>query len=625
MKKRKVYILQSLQKTYGSQSDIVELLIHAKLESKPGNKLKTQCKKNIMFAIGESRNGQSLLEIKEVVRQQNKYPIAAGHKERIRENLMEAIRTKRPSIWSQWVFSFKLWRNMIATGLTCVLVIVAMQLTVKNVPHTRASGMYLNIIYGGAAVSYNNSLKKASNSQSIGVNDTIVTGKDSFVELKLFDHSVVRLGDNTSLRIVNVTPSEEIVTLQLEGTAWVRTLEDRSHVNIRTASSTSISVPKGVVSIESNDRVTRVLTKENVALVEVGHSDQGTITTQTVQVLQDQVAYIPVSSPGTDITSRPVRVGKILDPKWVQENEEQDKNYLASIKAEKKEEIIRNAGALPGSPLYPAKIATEKAKLSLLVNEARPNAQLASANIRLQEALALQAEGRQTEAMAIFQEYKSAITLVFIAATEELYGVRGKELVSELKNHIADAQGKLKFLANPADPVYEIKTFVDSYALKLAHNKERISEKDQIAQSKLYQVLEVLDRGDDTLALQLFTDYADITQEAFDEAHKLQRAGDSTLIQKMVRQKTEIELPLLTLIEQKPLLSAKASELRAYIQQSADSAVVKLSKENQPISNVNQVTKVASVAPVEVVSKTEIAEPFKISGVAKKPIEEAIW
>lgn len=503
-------------------------------------------------------------------------------KNRIKAELMVRIETTPRLSFSQWFFSeFTLFRKMLAGTVAVCLVLFATSIHSSSIPETEASGMYVRIIYGGAALSFGDTLRKAADQDALTVGDTLITGKDSFVEIEVFGHSMVRLGDLSTVTIADVS-TDQHVTLDVDGKVWVKTVGGDNNLRIRTADGVNVSVPNGAVSIESNKRFTRIITKENIALVEIKNTRRDEIKAHNIKVIKDHLVYIPsprmaVKAMKQEIVTKPTTTSS----KWITENETQDKEYATTLETKKQDAIAKEAGVLPDSPLYIAKKITEKATLTIAGDEGKSLIQLENAEKRLLEAVALFEQGKTDEASKMLTDYKAAIGLIQ-EDIARIYGSKSDEIQMALKAHLTSIKDKLALAVTPDKPSYEALKFVEDKILTLSDEKSQAQEKDSLALKKLYEMLDLLSKGDTVSGQTHFTEYEDMTRESIDMAMKLLRQGDPTAAKAVLSQKNDIELPLLDVASQNPELAERVEALKKYTTENLATISQELSKLSEP-------------------------------------------
>lgn len=620
MKKPKIHL---------QEKDIERILTVAKKQALPTRKLKKQCKRGILFAIEQNYRPTSIREIERVIRTCGRLTKPTREQYwRVRERLREAMEKPCPGFLRRTIFNLRVLKGMTAGAITMSIVALSLHFTFTSAPHISAGNISINIIYGGVAVDGKNGLVKGYDGQAVGEGDTLITGKweNALVELQVYDHSVIRLGDNTSVTVEKVIDSKEI-TLSLQGRIWVKTFDGTSHLKIKASEATTITIPRGAVTILSNDRVTRVLTKENVALVEVMNSEDGSIKAQKVQVPEKHIVNIPKAlekNPEKSIESQKMgdvtRILGLGGNQWVEENEKHDKVFKENLENQKKEEVKKMAGPLPGSPLYTAKKIKEEAGLSILSENQKPFAKLEQAATRFNEALVLFENGKNEEAMKVLGEYKGIIQEI---TEKDFYGSEAQKLKSAFSGHLATAKNKLASIT-PETSSYNAKELIESLIIQNAHEGDKVDKKDTIAQNRLYEIRDLIREGKEDIALIYFNEYADMTRESMELARKLMRQGDDSAVRNISMEKASIEVPLLDLIiKESGLLAEKASQLKQETVKSIKEISQALSQEMAPKATLTGVAyrQEGIEKQGESISRDENPDQlpaFRISGVAKK-------
>ncbi len=605
------------------ENSIHEILEAAKKAAIVPQRTKKHCKRGVLFAIEQEHKLSSLRCLERMLKNCGRLAKPTTEQYwRVRETLREAMARPRPTLLSRWVFNMRMAKSLLAGAVSVCLLMLVLHVSFQTAPQMSAGSVSINIIYGGVAVDGKEGLVKGYNGRAVSEGETLITGKseNSLVELVVFDNAIIRLGDNTSVTLEKIAQNED-VTISLKGMVWVKTFEDESHLKILASDSTMISVPRGAITILSNERITRVLAKENVALVEVVNQENDLIKTQTVRVPQEYVVTIPKSTEGNPEkqfeSQKASNLERILGSEakqWIEENEKHDKVFEDSLEQARKDEMKRYAWPLPGSPLYTAKKIKEGASLSLLPENEKPLAKLEQAATRLQEAVTLFESGDQEHAEELLREYTGMIASI---QAEKLYGENAEVLDNAVQEHLISMQKKLSLAVKSETPAYSAKEAVEALLLdnSTQDGDEKAKRKDGIAQEKLYEVLRLLKEGKQIAALILFNDYADMTLESLDLAKKLLRQGEESAVYVMAIEKLEKELPLIDIIakEEGPL-GNKAKELKGAAFASVKEISEWLSKKSEPSATVSGVAQKKQGNQIP----SEDAAAFRITGVARK-------
>ncbi len=597
----------------------------------PARKLKKQCKRGVLFAVQQNYKPTSLRQLEHTLRNCGRLTKSSREQYwRIRERLREAMVRPPRNFIRRWIFNWQVFRRTLAGTVAVAVVLLTLHTLFTQAPYISANSMSIHIIYGGVAVETSDGLIKGYEGQSINEGDIIITGEseNALIELNIFDNAVIRLGDNTSIAIDKVTQEEDVI-LSLEGKIWVKTFENESHLKIKASESTIITVPRGAASILSNNRVTRVLTRENIALVEVNNTESGNIKAQKVQVPAEHIVNIPKAlqkNPEKNIESQKVASAEKIfgDGNWIQTNEEQDKIFKENLEQQKRKDIKKSAGVLPGSTLYTAKKIGEGARFSITAKSNQYLAKLDQATARLHEAVMLFEEEYNEEANKALEEYRAIITEIY---QHQLLGGQAERVNEAVQKHLNEINNSLAIAITPDMKAYQAKEVIESLILGISSKEEVVKEKDDIALDKLYEILNLLEEGNEQVAIIHFAEYADVTMESIDIAKHLLRMGESVAAQDIAKRKTEIELPLLDIIIQKSELPGeKAENLKQNILNSIKEITDNLTKNSGPITVLTGVAvksdkpetlepEEESITKEEVIGKTPV---FQISGIAKK-------
>jgi len=268
---------------------------------------------------------------------------------------------------------------------------------------------------------------------------------DGEASLLLRDDGVVRLDAQTTIEVESLADPADTeailgptVTL-ITGQLWVQGLipPSLSGITVQTTHGL-VEVNEGSVSV-TEDREVEVKVWDRRAQVIQAENFLYLVAGERVRLFEDEplfVKKIPEEEFETD---------------WVTQNLQRDAVHRRSIAQMQQERRAARAGILPTSPLYPVKRIAEKVDVLLtLGEEARTQKLLEHANVRLDEAAALLAEG-EVEAMRIpLEDYRDS--LLAVAA-----GSGGNLLVQELlAQSLAEQTGEVAAVL-PDDEAYLIK------------------------------------------------------------------------------------------------------------------------------------------------------------------------
>jgi hypothetical protein len=264
----------------------------------------------------------------------------------------------------------------------------------------------------------------------------------------LHDDGTIRLDSNASVALYDLSdrpePALDGPTLALnDGRIWVQGLLP-AYVRAITVSTPSgdVVVHNGSVSVSLEGGQVIVQVWDHSATVR-----QGDNTTLLVTGEQARFAADGTAGPVTRMPE------SAYDNPWVTQNLQRDAVHQREIAQMQRERSAAKAGILPTSPLYGMKRVAEQVDVLLTLNpEAKLQKQIEQASTRLDEAVALVAEG-STGATVQVEEYVQAMQA--IASGSGGNSAAQFLLRQEMTENVAGLSAAL-----PTDAVYSVKKAV---------------------------------------------------------------------------------------------------------------------------------------------------------------------
>lgn len=265
----------------------------------------------------------------------------------------------------------------------------------------------------------------------------------------LHDDGTVRLDTRAAITLYDLSdrpePALDGPTLSLnEGRVWVQGLLP-AYVRALTITTPygDVIVHDGSVSLELEDGQLTVKVWDHSASVRQGDRVTSLVTGEQARFRADDAAGV--------ITRMPESA---YDDAWVTQNLERDAVHQREVAQMQRERSAAKAGILPTSPLYSVKRVAEQVDVLLTLDpDAKLQKQIDLASTRLNEAVALVAEGSSTDAIVQVEEYRQALQAIASGSG----GTGAAQFL--LRQEVAENAAGLS-AAQPSDAVYSLKKAV---------------------------------------------------------------------------------------------------------------------------------------------------------------------
>lgn len=265
----------------------------------------------------------------------------------------------------------------------------------------------------------------------------------------LHDDGTVRLDTHAAITLYDLSdrpePALDGPTLSLnEGRVWVQGLLP-AYVRALTITTPygDVIVHDGSVSLELEDGQLVVKVWDHSASVRQGDQVTSLVTGEQAHFRADGAAGVVTRMPEST-----------YDDAWVTQNLERDAVHQREVAQMQRERSASKAGILPTSPLYSVKRVAEQVDVLLTLDpEAKLQKQIDLASTRLNEAVALVAEGSSTGAIVQMEEYRQALQAIASGSG----GTGAAQFL--LRQEVAENAAGLS-AAQPTDAVYSLKKAV---------------------------------------------------------------------------------------------------------------------------------------------------------------------
>lgn len=323
--------------------------------------------------------------------------------------------------------------------------------------------------------------------------DTIRTKQGTHAEIHFFDSSVSRLAPNTEVLIKTLKEHPSIaktgyVNLDLKrGKIWTKALnikDNDSKIVVETDACTIsshqatffvASEPSTGTEVVAYDRAVDLELNSNKAVVQEGYR----VRLANNQVIQEKVEV----------------VAETAEAEWVAQNKERDQQLEQELVQETIEIASQEAGILPTSTLYNAKLLQEKTQTILSDDSARFASLKESATTRLNEAASLLANNNTDLAHGVLQNFESHI--------EELLPLieNDPNLQLEIENLLKDKEQHFLAINHLNSLLYPVKEAIHDAREKIVLNEsDKQLVRLEIANETLHQVQDLLAEDRDDLA-----------------------------------------------------------------------------------------------------------------------------
>lgn len=387
---------------------------------------------------------------------------------------------------------YKIFKRAIATTLACCLLfftVFSFELTAPTNVIEASSETHLVILEGGVEVkSLGGDWEKAHSHQPLRLLDMIRTSDNTEAEIHFFNSTVTRLSPNTEVIIkeLKVHPRIQrtgVVNLYLEeGQIWARALQvkDRYSKMVVETKDGKVSTSHATFSVSTSDSEgSEIASYDRVVDVDVATDTKQLNEGYVVKLKNNGIIQKKIEDSHNDIQKN-----------WVDQNLERDIAFDQKLAEETVKVAEAEAGILPTSPLYQAKIVGEKTQEILpLENTKRGYLLLQLAKKRLNESASLLSSNQVDLAEEVLADFSVIVQdLAEIAKSDEtLYA----EVLAALK------EKEQKFLAfNKTNSVlYRVKeTIRDARESVVASEVEKKTVQLEIANESLHELADIIER-----------------------------------------------------------------------------------------------------------------------------------
>lgn len=265
----------------------------------------------------------------------------------------------------------------------------------------------------------------------------------------LHDDATVRLDTRAAITLYDLSdrpePALDGPALSLnEGRVWVQGLLP-AYVRALTITTPygDVVVYDGSVSLELDDGQLTVKVWDHSASIRQGDHVMTLVTGEQARLRADDAAGVVTRMPES-----------AYDDAWVTQNLERDAVHQREVAQMQRERSAAKAGILPTSPLYTVKRVAEQVDVLLTLDpDAKLQKQIDLASTRLNEAVALVAEGSSTDAIVQVEEYRQALQAIASGSG----GTGAAQFL--LRQEVAENAAGLS-AAQPSDAVYSLKKAV---------------------------------------------------------------------------------------------------------------------------------------------------------------------
>ncbi|NIA01780.1 MAG: hypothetical protein GWP15_00170 [Nitrospirae bacterium] len=459
---------------------------------------------------------QSQLEVplvEAIVHQGIRFSLGVDVRARIKERvfaLIEKTQQKKFTITNFFLFQKKL----VAVAMLFFVTFTMFMFMGVSTDVVYASGFtVLDSFEGEVSVERDGEMIELEKDMRIFEKDRIVTGADGKATIRFFDDSVSRLSGETEIVIdVLYRPVESIVTSYVEidllsGNMWSKVLnlvEKKSlfviqYSDVFTATrkaAFNVSVFDADVEVDVYKNVVEVVTPKVVETVVSGE-----------KAVLGQESYVEV----TKIEEE----DKASD--WVKGNLDNDKIYVAEVEETVLATKIDASGVDVEDDFDGKNSFTENALLLMTfddIKEMKMRLDLAEKKLIAAEVKLNDSNITIEDSIAVEQAISSYSDMVvdYVNFVEDVR-TTDYEYAEELEQYVEDKillQKKNLSLVLPDSPSYEIKETVGELEILIADDvDEEIVVKSGQVLSKLSEAEDVLEKGDEELAMQIVGDYKD--------------------------------------------------------------------------------------------------------------------
>ncbi|MFA6521398.1 MAG: DUF5667 domain-containing protein [Candidatus Gracilibacteria bacterium] len=358
--------------------------------------------------------------------------------------------------------------------------------------------------------------------------DVIKTGPGSKAVIRFLDQSISRLDENTEIKISKlfVNPYNKTETavevILTEGRVWARVvnlIDNISSFQVKSKNTVAVAKKRAAFDMVSSKGKSTVSAIQNRVDLVVA-TDKKVIETTlvkgfTAEVKSDAQTLTPKITSDEQVEAK---------NEWVTQNLEQDKQYIATVKQEAKDQMSQQANILPGSPLYAVRELTQNTKLALTMDDfTKQQMKLEKAKEKFAAAEMFFESGDKEKAQALLGEFKWQIDELIGWSNEFEFENPAKalELRAQIKETVDNYQKQLT-LTLPAEPLYDAKSVVGEVQLVVAQSVSQKTEKKiEQAGEKLLEAHDMIENGDKANAQKQIENYKQATVDVITEIKSL--------------------------------------------------------------------------------------------------------
>jgi hypothetical protein len=390
----------------------------------------------------------------------------------------------------------------------------------------------------------------ASDEMELEEGDKVYTGEDGWVSIKFLDDSVARLKEGSFITINKLFEDGEnrsITNVEVEiayGDMWSRVLNlfgDESYFMVM-AGDMEASTKKAAFNIHIEDELASVEVFSNV------------VQTKTI----DEVQTVKVKTgEKAEIQSERVVVARadVENDSWVQSNLESDKAHIAKVEEGVRDELRGSVGTLPESTMYPFKsLKSGVVRLLTFDDISKQKLDLDVAERKFVEWSVLMEDGDvgQDDAEEIFGEFVGEVE-DFKAIIENVRKNGNSKYADELKTYLQNKIGNVKDGLNnilPSSSLYTAKEYAyfAEEASAEGDAEKAVIMKKQVA-SKLSEVQDLAEVGEEALAVQALDDYVEETANVNEEVDALSDE-DAREVKEEIADVAEVEKDMIFSMEE---------------------------------------------------------------------------
>lgn len=363
----------------------------------------------------------------------------------------------------------------------------------------------------------------AYNDMELEEGDTVYTGEGGWVSIRFLDDSVARLKEGSLIKLSKLFENSDkgaVTNVEVEvsyGDMWARVLnlfEDGDSFIVK-AGGVEATAKKAAFNVHMDDDSAVIEVYSNVV-------EMKTSSSEGVKVKKGQKAEVK-----TEEETLVVADAGEVDEEWVQSNLESDKVHIAKVEEQVGEDLKNTVGSLPESNMYPFKsIKTGVVRLLTFddISKQKFDFEVAQRQFVEWSVMMQQGEAEQDDAEEVFDRYvvevdnlRGMIANIRANGDEEY----ADELKAYLDNEIKKTKKSLKSVL-PTSPLYTAKEYMNiaEQASAESEAEKTLMKKKQIA-SKLAEVQDLSEVGEEELAQEMMEDYTEVSEEMDEEIKTL--------------------------------------------------------------------------------------------------------